>query len=381
MKILHVISSVFRNGGGTSEVVPRLCRALAGEGATVTLAVADDSEISDAAKDADASGVRLLQYKASPCLEPLRFSPALKADMPKLVSDADIVHLHGLWQAPCWYAAAECRNQKKPYVMMPHGFLEPERLKISRWKKRLIGTLVERKNLNNAAALVATSDSEAMGFKAYGLEKRIHIMPIGLDCEKYVGKNNASRSKSGKKRLLYLSRITPVKGLDMLAEAWAKLSRFHNEWELVLAGPDDRGYTGKIKSVFETLVKDDSFRFIGPVYGDEKYKLLNSANAFVLPTRSENWSISVAEAMASSIPVVCTKGAPWQCIEECGAGSWVDVSVDGICNGIERILSLTDDERHTMGGNGRDWVVKNLNWVNIAKNMIAFYNCILRGEN
>lgn len=381
MKILHVISSVFKNGGGTSEVVPRLCRALVGEGATVTLAVADDSEISDAAKQAAEAGVKLLQYKAASYLVPLRFSPALKGDMPKLVSDADIVHLHGLWQAPCWYAAAECRRQKKPYVMMPHGFLEPERLKISKWKKRLIGSLVERKNLVKAAALVATSESESAGFKAYGLENSVHIMPIGLDWEKYVPKDETSRLKNGKRRLLYFSRITPVKGLDMLAEAWSKLSEHHGDWELVLAGPDDRGYTEKIKAEFERLSPDGSVKFLGPVYGEEKCKLLHSADAFVLPTRSENWSIAVAEAMASCVPVVCTKGAPWQCLEECGAGYWVDVSVEGIRKGLKEAMSLSDDERVAMGEHGRGWVSKNLGWDGIVKKMISFYEDVLRGVN
>ena len=381
MKILHVISSVFKNGGGTSEVVPRLCRALAGEGATVTLAVADDSEISDAAKQAAKDGVKLLQYKAAPYLVPIRFSPALKGDMSKLVSDADIVHLHGLWQAPCWYAAAECRRQKKPYVMMPHGFLEPERLKISKWKKRLIGALVERKNLVKAAALVATSESEAAGFKEYGLENRVHIMPIGLDWEKYQVKKDVFSLKAGKKRLLYFSRITPIKGLDMLSEAWAKLSRFHDEWELVIAGPDDRGYTEKIKVEFERLSPDGTVKFLGPVYGEGKYKLLYSADAFVLPTRSENWSIAVAEAMASCVPVVCTKGAPWQCLEECGAGYWVDVSVEGIRKGLKEVMSLSDDERIAMGVHGRSWVSKNLGWDGIAKKMISFYEDVLRGVN
>jgi len=301
--------------------------------------------------------------------------------MSKLVSDADIVHLHGLWQAPCWYAAAECRRQKKPYVMMPHGFLEPERLKISKWKKRLIGALVERKNLVKAAALVATSESEAAGFKEYGLENRVHIMPIGLDWEKYQVKKDVFSLKAGKKRLLYFSRITPIKGLDMLSEAWAKLSRFHDEWELVIAGPDDRGYTEKIKVEFERLSPDGTVKFLGPVYGEGKYKLLYSADAFVLPTRSENWSIAVAEAMASCVPVVCTKGAPWQCLEECGAGYWVDVSVEGIRKGLKEVMSLSDDERIAMGVHGRSWVSKNLGWDGIAKKMISFYEDVLRGVN
>ena len=121
------------------------------------------------------------------------------------------------------------------------------------------------------------------------------------------------------------------------------------------------------------------FVFLQPVYGDEKYAILSSADIFVLPTKSENWSIAVAEAMASSVPVVCTKGAPWQCIEECGAGRWVDVSVCGIANGLGRLMSISDEERSAMGVNGRNWVEQNLNWGAIATNMVEFYKKILKG--
>lgn len=383
MKILHVISGLGENAGGTSEVVPRLCRALKEAGETVDILLANKAEKkSDETRLAESSGVRVIYSQGLWDWKKYFLPDKQRADYAaSLVTGYDIVHIHGLWQPQQWYVARACRKLGVPYVMMPHGFLKSEALKISKWKKRLIGALVERKNLVKAAALVATSESEAAGFKAYGLENRVHIMPIGLDREKYVPKDETSRSKNGKRLLLYFSRITPVKGLDMLAEAWSKMSVFHDKWELVLAGPDDRGFTAKIKPEFERLSPDGSVKFLGPVYGEEKYKLLHSADAFVLPTRSENWSIAVAEAMASCVPVVCTKGAPWQCLEECGAGYWVDISDEGICKGLKEVMSLSDDERIAMGVHGRDWVSKNLGWDGIAKKMISFYEDVLRGVN
>ena len=388
MNILHVISSVHKNGGGTSEVVPRLCRAQKEAGHDVTIAVAHQGDVSNAAIEAFGAGVTYAQFPCLRFLRSLGLSPTFRKGIVSLVQNADVVHLHGLWQAPCWYAAAECRRQHKPYVMMPHGFLEPERLKISKWKKRLVGRLVERRNFKYAAALVATSESEAKGLRQCGLRNPIHIMPIGLDLDPFL-----PLIEHKQKTLLYFSRMTPIKGLDMLAEAWACLARETCEvkdkgssyakatedregerrWKLLLVGPDDRGYVEEAKRFFAEKCPVGSYEFRGPVFGADKYKLLASVDAMVLPTRSENWSIAVAEGMAAGLPVVCTKGAPWPCLRE----NWVDISVAGLEAGLRRVLSRNDSERMAIGIANREWVSKNLRWQDIASQTIDLYKRIL----
>lgn len=372
MKILHVIASVWRGGGGTSEVVPRICRAQRETGHEVTLAVALVGPYSDSCAEAIAAGVVYESFPRIRAFSSIGYSPAFRAALPRLVGDADIVHLHGLWQSPCWFAAAECRRQGKPYVVMPHGFLEPERLKISKWKKRLVGALIERKNLRNAAAIIATSESEADGIRKYGLENPIHIMPIGLDLEPFL-----APIPHMEKTLLYFSRITPIKGLDMLAEAWSMIDR--KGWRLLIVGPDDRGYTETMKTLFAEKCPAGSYEFRGPVFGADKYRLLASVDALILPTRSENWSIAVAEGMAAGLPVICTKGAPWQCLETAQAGYWVGISVDAIKSAIVRLISLSDDERHAMGVRARAWVARELNWGMITSRIVEAYKSYLDG--
>lgn len=378
MRILHVIADVHKGGGGTSEVVPRLARALHALGHEVAVA-AVKSEISDEMQIAIDAGVR---YEGSaeisgPFPRALGYAPDFAHRITPLVKAADVVHLHGLWMYPTWAAAWLARKYRKPYVMMPHGFLEPERLKISKWKKKLVGLLVERRNLNRSSGLVATAASEAEGFRAYGLDRPTHVMPIGLDFDSI---DSAQRNEellqrigcdSGKKRVLYFSRITPIKGLDLLCEAWDKVKRA--DWQLVIVGPDDRGYTDEMKALYASHIADGSVVFHGPIYGRDKFDLLKSVDAFVLPTRSENWSIAVAEAMAAGLPVVCTKGAPWRCISEVGAGAWVDVSVEGIAGGLSEVMNASDDVRIAMGRRGRAWVEDNLQWSKIAREMIEFY--------
>lgn len=375
MKIVHVITGVGKNAGGVAEVVPRLCRAQKELGDDVTLVVGHEEEVSAETKAALASGVTFKVFPSSFTICRIEISPALRKGLVEIVRAADLVYIHGLWLSAGWYAAAECRRQKKPYVMMTHGFLEPERLKISKWKKRLAAFCFDRRNLKSAKAIVATSESEARGIRQYGLTNPIHIMPIGLDLEPFL----PPIPHKGK-TLLYFSRITPIKGLDMLAEAWANLGvggrcRGREDWKLLLVGPDDRGYTEEIKKVFAAKCPPGSYEFRGPVFGAEKYKLLASVDAMVLPTRSENWSIAVAEGMAAGLPVVCTKGAPWSCLGE----NWVDISVEGITQGLERILSADDESRRKMGAKNRQWVKENLNWATIVRNL--FNGILLQHAN
>ncbi len=381
MKILHVISSIWKNGGGTSEVVPRLCLAQKEVGHDVTLAVGHYGEISDIGKKASDKGVNFIAFKRDKFLSKFGLSSEMKNSIGQFVGNSDIIHLHGLWQAPCWYAGKECQKQKKPYVMMPHGFLEPERLKISRWKKWIIGQCIEKPLLKAANGIIATSESEENGIRAYGLTNRVHIMPIGLDlgdidCGE---KNNELLKKIGcdlnKKHLLYFSRITPIKGLDMLAEAWSRVD--HTGWQLVIVGPDDRGYACEVKKMYAEQIVNGAVVMNGAIYGKDKYDLLKSVDAFVLPTRSENWSIAIAEAMAAKLPVLCTKGAPWKCIDDVNAGCWVDITPRGIELGLQKIFTMNDCERIESGTNGRKWVEDNLQWHKIAEELIHFYSQII----
>ena len=370
MKILHVVAGLAKSGGGTSEVVPRLCEALVASGNEVRLRTVDMGTLSDAAVRAARCGVDFTACRrSSGILSRLSYSSELGLALDQDVRWADVVHLHGLWEAPCWMAAFRARAARVPYVVMPHGFLEPERLKISAIKKKVVGFLFDKPVLRRANGIVATSGSEVEGIRGYGLHQQVHIMPIGLDIEKY------RVSMHQGKTLLYFSRITPVKGLDLLAEAWGAMDR--KGWKLLIVGPDDRGYTEVARGLFAAKCPAGSYEFRGPVFGDEKYALLGSVDAMVLPTRSENWSIAVAEGMASGLPVVCTKGAPWECLETMHAGWWVDVAVRGIRQAMEELVSSDRAARVQMGQNGRRWVEDNLSWPHIVKEMVGFYRTVM----
>lgn len=385
MRILHVIDSVFKAGGGTSEVVPRLCEALLSHGHEVRLVTSSGGAPSDATIHAQAVGVdvRFCRVYDVPGLSFFRVSSQFRKELEDGVRWANVVHVHGHWQNPGWCAMQLARKYKKPYVIQSHGFLEPERLKISKWKKRLVGALVERPCLNGACAVIATSKSERQGILAFGVKVPVCVVPIGIDMMAFdMARRNDELLKelgvaSDRKTLLYLSRVTPIKGLDMLSYAWRDVRRAHADWQLLIVGPDDRGYTIRVKEMFRDLVNDGSVVFSGPVYGERKYELLRSVDAFVLPTRSENWSIAVQEALAAGLPVICTKGAPWQGLEggdgwgKCGW--WVDISKDGIESGIRACLTLGEAERRNMGEEARSFVRLRFSWDIVAERQLSVY--------
>lgn len=381
MKILYVIEGLHKAGGGTSEIVPRMCEALVSAGHEVRLIAGRTNDVSLSAVRACEKGV---DVRYSPRYERRHFdfwhiTPTFRRELVRGIKWCDVVHIHGLWMDVNWLTPCLSRRFGKPYFIQTHGFLEPERLKKSKWKKRIVGTLIERPNLNRAAAVIATSESEKRGIEQYGVRVPIEVVPLGMDTASI---DSAVRSPEllsrlgfdpTKKTLLYFSRLTPIKGLDLLAEAWAQLTELHGEWQLLIAGPDDRGYAAEIRRLYKRTITDGSVIFSDPIYGDEKNALLKSVDAFVLPTRSENWSIAVQEALVAGIPVVCTKGAPWKVIADEGAGEWVDVNAAAIREGLRKILSADDATRCKMGEIGKRIVARDFGWDEITKKLIGVY--------
>ena len=459
MKILHILAGV-PPGSGMAESVPTLCWHLRQLGHEVTLATLD-GPLSEAARAAEAAGVRLVRFAPS-FPRTLYFSWQMLRGLSALARTSDVVHVNGAWTFPVWWGCRCALRARKPLVMSPRGALNPVYLKHSAWKKRLAGWL-DRTCLRRAAVIHATAACEREWIRDYlaGGEEKIAVVPNGVELP---GKNaerrmsNSERSSGGKKTMLYLGRLHPLKGLDLLVEAWrsvrsslvhycdsalvaddqqtvgsgqsaegsdsthARMNLRTNELLLVIAGPDEQGTLKALKEQVVRLGLEASVKFVGSVYGEEKWRMLRSADVFVLPSRSENFGIVVAEALACSVPVICTKGAPWS--ELLGEGSnaagaagskkvqtacrpgskegsnglsasfishpssvadngrcgwWVDVGVEPLAEALREALSLTDEERRIMGENGRRLVELKYRWESVAERMAVVYSGCLRG--
>ena len=253
---------------------------------------------------------------------------ALEAAQPR------IIHVHGLWMYPS-VASLRWAKQKKPYMISPHGMLDPWAVKNSRWKKRLAGALYENRHLRGAACLHALNHSEAEAFRAYGLRNPVCVIPNGVEIP--VGRSAVPAPWKDKlpkdaRVLFYIGRLHPKKGLDMLLRGWSMVQRDANRsgWHLVIAGWDQGGHEGELRELASALGLHDSVHFIGPQFGELKTACFQAAEAFVLPSLSEGLPITVLEAWANGLPVLMTRQCNLPSGFEAGAALRIEPEAESI---------------------------------------------------
>jgi glycosyltransferase involved in cell wall biosynthesis len=271
--------------------------------------------------------------------------------------------------------ATVARERHIPLVISTHGMAEPWALQHRAWKKRLAWLLYQKRDLQTAAVLYATSEMEFLGLRRIGLRQPIAVIPNGVALPE-VG--DAPGKVSGRRTVLFLGRIHPVKGLLELVNTWRTVRPAG--WRVVIAGPDEGGHRSVVEERVRRLGLRGDVEFVGPVDGAGKAALYRSANLFVLPTFSENFGVVVAEALAHGVPVITTRGAPWADLETFRCGWWIDVGVEPLEAALREAFALTDEDRAAMGARGREYV-KRFDWQRIAEQTLALYRWILgQGE-
>jgi glycosyltransferase involved in cell wall biosynthesis len=208
-----------------------------------------------------------------------------------------------------------------------------------------------------------------------GFKNPIAIIPNGIEIP-----NIQSREKRTTKlrRLLSLGRIHHKKGIDILLRVWARVEKKFPEWELFIVGPDDDGYLYEMQTLARDL-KIERVTFPGPVYGEEKIRIYQSADLFILPTRSENFGMVVAEALANAAPAIVTKGAPWQGLESHECGWWIDIGESPLVECLKEALSMSKERLERCGLNGRAWMERDFSWPHIGQMMYETYMWLLNG--
>lgn len=292
-----------------------------------------------------------------------------------LESTFDILHSHGLWLYPSFVASAAQRKLRIPYVVSPHGMLEPWAIQFSWWKKKMAACLYENRHLRTASCVHALCESEYRSIRAYGLTNPVAIIPNGVDLPENIPAQREHSTQKGKKQLLFLARIHPKKGLSELIQAWAMDKP--RTWELLIAGWDDGGHECNLIRMVADRDMADSVHFIGPVFGSAKDRVLRSADAFILPSHSEGFPLSVLEAWSYALPVIMTT----QCNIPDGfrenAAIEIQPEVHSIRNGLDSLFSMSDSDRKTLGLQGRRLVETNYAWPKLALQMIEVYRWCL----
>lgn len=349
------------------------------------------------------------------------YAPELKHLAAEALASAEWFHGHGFYVWTNWWLGSEARRRGKPMVYHPHGFFDPWILSRSRAKKRLAGWLFEDANTRHVRWWRALSSKEADQIRAaVGAQAVVHVIPNGIDIHEVdsaqcsVGSGQRGEATPAKqsgvgpgvpdapgtsirdrntagpevqpyqetrhdawtrrrrpKRLLFLSRIHPKKGLDLLVPAWGRLTTEFPDWELLIVGPDEGGYQALVERMISDAGCADTCRIHPAVSGAEKHAVLRTADLFVLPSYSEGFPMAVLEAAAHRIPVVQTTecnfpelaaaGGAWECAPQAGE----------LEKALRAALAAEDAERMERGARGRALVEQNYAWGQIAKDVMS----------
>lgn len=312
----------------------------------------------------------------------------IRTRLAELAVGADVIHSHGLWDSLNIASARVARAVGRPHVISLRGMLDPRSFARKGWKKRLAMRLYGRRSLAGAACLHATAEMEASHIRAMGVERPIVVIPNGLDVEQYerFGRAEARQrvgdrwpSVGGRQYAMYLGRLHPQKGTVELVEAWSSLAGRYPDWCLVLAGPDEGGHQAELQRLVARQGVAERVLFTGNVEGEDKLALLAGADLFVLASHSENFGISVAEALASGCAVITTTEMPWAEVVARGCGWQVPLGAELLAAAMAEALALPGEQRAAMGERGRAWVRETLSWEGVARRMAEMYREVVAG--
>ncbi|HEY1378387.1 MAG TPA: glycosyltransferase [Gemmataceae bacterium] len=373
MNVLHVIETLDPAAGGPPVVAARLAAAQAKLGHAVTILAA---EVAAADKLGGLVGVRVVPGPTVTRWQAVVGRRAVD-DMLPVVRGHDVVHLHGVWDPLLFAAARAARAAGRPYLVTPHGMLDPWSLAQRRWKKRLALALGWRAMLDRAAALhLLNADEQALaaglGIKAAGV-----VIPNGVDLDEF---DPPPRPELFRRRLpalgdrpyvLFLSRLHYKKGLDYLADAFRILAADRADVHLVVAGPDD-GARADFERRVAAAGLADRVHLPGPVYGPEKLSAVAGAACFCLPSRQEGFSVAILEALACGTPAVVSTACHFPEVAEAGAGEVVPLDAAAVATALGRVLA-DPALRERMGRAGRELVAARFTWPRIAARSVETY--------
>ncbi len=379
LNLLHVVPTYLpaTRYGGPIYSVHGLCKALAarGHGVEVLTTNVDGPGDSDVplGRPVDLDGVKVW-YFPSRHLRRLYWSPPMARMLAAQVGRFDCLHLHSVFLWPTWAAARAARAGGIPYVLSPRGMLVGELIRRkSRWLKTAWIALIERRNLEGAAAVHLTSAEEATELGHFRFRLRtVREVPNGVDAPGPWSLEQVSPAVAevlaGPPFVLMLGRISWKKGIDRALAALARVPGV----PLVLAGNDDEGYTPKLRALAGELGVAERVHFLGAVAGTDKEALLSRAELLLLPSYSENFGNVVLEALARGCPAVVTPevGAA-EVVRAAGAGMVVDGDPAALAAGIQALLESPD--RQEMGRRGQEQVAAHFTWERVAMRMEAVY--------
>jgi glycosyltransferase involved in cell wall biosynthesis len=357
MHIVHFVNRLDPSDGGTPAVVSRLAAAQASAGHDVCVAslVPECSETELARSYAPLSGFAKVTRISFPVVSSLDglTAASVAASLPERLGKPDFVHIHGLWRPLLLRAARYCETARVPYAVAPHGMASRWAMSQKPLRKRIALRLGWRRVLGHASFLHYLNETERAESESLRVSVRTVVIPNGVSLKEF--KPNVPTDKDFVARLpqryiLYLARLNYNKGTDLLLAAFARIAATHPDVHLIIAGTDF-GYEACLRQLIAASGLSFRIQLLGGVYGDNKVHLLRNALCLCHPTRHETFSVTLLEAMASSLPIITTSHANFAEVATAGAGIISAATPDAIAIALDRVVE-NDALRAQMGTEG-----------------------------
>lgn len=385
MKVLIITPYLGPVYGGISAVVPEIVRALGkqqpyGQSLSIDLVTTNANDTTHLDVPLDqwiAHDHHRVRYFASWHRNDFILSGGLLRWLWQNVESYDLVHSHTLFTPLLDAAHSICQYKQVPYIMTPHGMLEPWALAYKAWKKRLYFKWVEARSLKKAAAIQALTTVEIEQIQSLGFQQTL-LVPNGIHAEQFESLPSAQLFYEAypqlkeKDCILFLGRIDPKKGLDLLAQAFAQVSKAYPNTHLIVAGPDSINFMPTARSYFAEANCLENVTFTGMVKGELKRSMLAAAQIYVAPSYSEGFSMSILEGMASSLPCVFTTHCNFHEAQAANAAQEVAADSDEIAQAILKYLCSPQQAKET-GDHARQFVFDHYTWDSIARQLADSY--------
>jgi glycosyltransferase involved in cell wall biosynthesis len=382
VRTLHVVLSVDNRVGGALHAALGVCKflTLAGHRAEVT-AVAGDGDETDYLSVAYPE----IRVHLFPKSFPARYSNSNAfADWFRAhYADYDLVEIHSLFTCLAWRAVDLCRQFGKPYLIRPHGSLDPFDLRKHAWLKRILGPLLLRSTLARSSGVLLTTELEAERLVTYGAICRriVHALPVVLPELSRDGIRFRDRHgiPHDARVILFMSRIDYKKGLEFLIPAIGELQQEFSDLWFVLAGAGERSFTQGVEQLIFRCGLDEKTRRVGFISGQEKADALAAADVFALPSLNENFGIVLIEAMNAGVPLLISDEVYiHREVSDAGAGVVCKPTSASVKSTLRSLLAGSLDLK-VMGERGRRLVQERYLPEQSTKSLIATYSAILEG--
>lgn len=373
MKICIFTSSIDKNNGGPSRSVPILAKGLSIVSIDTTLFTCISPKMNTHLLDGSDVILKVVSSNIS--------YDELEKEV--LSGNYDLIHCQNLWDPLYCKMAKIAREHKIPYMMTPRGCLEPWAYQgqgfIKNLKKKIAMLLYQKRDLQKAACILATSQMEADNIRTIGIKSPIAIIPNGIDVSEYKCRTIDFKPYV-KKQILFLSRIHQKKGIEFLINAWVLLKKKYPDWSVVIAGNGEESYINQLNTIISDNGLEDCITIVPPVFGEAKHKLYCESSLFVLPTYSENFGMVIAEAMSCGVPCITTNGTPWQELNEKRLGWCIDLSHENLLQTISSAIDLGQDILFDMGQRCSQHIYNTYQFTEVALKNKYVYEWLVNGS-